>query len=714
MVAGPKFLRFFLPVIEILREMGGAGKASDVRANVINHLGIPTEEAAVTLKSGVSRVGNQVDWARHYLKASGFLAESTRGTWQLSPLGLTCDLAEIDPMVYFKAVQAMTKDNEKLDSVLVQVRLQQWIDEATNLDNPNYSHADLDHAANIYRQVTPLVQKLREDTDQFEHADVRTLIGVLNSGERMKNVIADNNKLPALCAALLALLDGEGSVAERIREAKQRIHGAGAAILGELYGWVHADDAPLFNACATDALQYLGYTFGAGDYDAFVAAHEAFKQIYEKEVGHLRPDLPLNLEIDKLYNVIDKVDLASESLGGTADATLANIFIDSEEMHWALDLIATMLRHVGIEENGDERFAITLPKNGNALHVSVGNMLILGFKGARQGEYRVRILFIHQESPYDDDAIEYEFKWPSTHDFKSYLVPVNTVRPLTDGVRDKHLQAVKAYVDSHQTLVRSSQRGIHQDPIGRAVFDKSLREALYTSDSAPTSGSPSRIAETFKGFSADAFTFMAELKVNNNKEWMEQNRERWKGSVLEPMRTLFADLGPVLKQKFDPYLVPALEIRPTAHQVLARIYKNWAAKPGNLYHDYYWGAFYRESMSKQTDAQLFVVLFANVLRFGFFVGQLARPIRDRFRRRVLDEPSSFLALINKLQLVNDFEFVHTHKESNRKIITISSAANLQEWVESGDYDLLQPRTPKDVIAQGPALTDLGQSDESER
>ena len=80
-------------------------------------------------------------------------------------------------------------------------------------------------------------------------------------------------------------------------------------MLGELYGWANPETAPLHNGCAIAALHHLGYAFSDKDYTAFVAAHEQFKQVYQQQVGRLRPDLPLNLEIDKFYNVIDKVDL---------------------------------------------------------------------------------------------------------------------------------------------------------------------------------------------------------------------------------------------------------------------------------------------------------------------------------------------------------------------------------------------------------------------
>lgn len=219
-------------------------------------------------------------------------------------------------------------------------------------------------------------------------------------------------------------------------------------------------------------------------------------------------------------------------------------------------------------------------------------------------------------------------------------------------------------------------------------------------------GEETGIARKFTGFTADAFAFMADLSANNNKAWMRENQERWKTSVREPMRALFADLGPLLKAKFDPYLVPdALEIRPTAHQVLARINKNWAATPDSLYHEYFWGAFYREGLSRQTDAQLFINLNADEIRFGFFVGEYARDLRDQFRRRVLDDTEGFHKLVDELRIAEDFEFVRTYEDGKPESIGINSAKDLQDWVESGDYDLLQPISPEEAAALGPALAD---------
>jgi len=188
-------------------------------------------------------------------------------------------------------------------------RLTQWRQEATDPAHPNYKHADLDHPAFTYATVSRLLQKLREAPDTFGRDDIVALFGALNSGQRMKNKVADENPLPELRRAIITLVDRIGTTTDKITEANQAIKFASHNMLGELYGWANSATAPLYNGCAIDALHYLGYTFSDKDYPAFVAAHERFKQVYQQQVGHLRPDLPLNLEIDKLYNVIDKVDL---------------------------------------------------------------------------------------------------------------------------------------------------------------------------------------------------------------------------------------------------------------------------------------------------------------------------------------------------------------------------------------------------------------------
>ena len=57
---GPAFLRFFRPVVEVLREIGGSGRSAEVTDLVIERMNISESEQQVILKSGQSRVYNQV------------------------------------------------------------------------------------------------------------------------------------------------------------------------------------------------------------------------------------------------------------------------------------------------------------------------------------------------------------------------------------------------------------------------------------------------------------------------------------------------------------------------------------------------------------------------------------------------------------------------------------------------------------------------------
>lgn len=49
--------------------------------------------------------------------------------------------------------------------------------------------------------------------------------------------------------------------------------------------------------------------------------------------------------------------------------------------------------------------------------------------------------------------------------------------------------------------------------------------------------------ERFEGFSAETIDFLWELRMNNSREWMEKNRERYKSVLKEPFDRLAAELA---------------------------------------------------------------------------------------------------------------------------------------------------------------------------
>lgn len=125
---GPKFLRFINPLIEVLRELGGAGRPSDIRPLVIQKLKIPEPEVAITLNSGVSRVLNQIDWARNYLKEWEFISAQERGIWRLTDKGFKENLSDEKIYELFCQTQSKYQSKENIQDTQAVV-LEKEIDE---------------------------------------------------------------------------------------------------------------------------------------------------------------------------------------------------------------------------------------------------------------------------------------------------------------------------------------------------------------------------------------------------------------------------------------------------------------------------------------------------------------------------------------------------------------------------------------------------------
>jgi len=90
----PQFLKFFIPIVESLKDLGGSGTASEVIDLAIDKLGISEKEQQETIKNGESRVRNQAQWARLYLAKGGYISATGRGIWTLTKKSLDEALTE--------------------------------------------------------------------------------------------------------------------------------------------------------------------------------------------------------------------------------------------------------------------------------------------------------------------------------------------------------------------------------------------------------------------------------------------------------------------------------------------------------------------------------------------------------------------------------------------------------------------------------------------
>ncbi len=148
---GPKFVGYFWPVIEVLKDLGGSARPAEVRERIAAMLGISEAAQAEMLQSGFPRFDNQVAWARFYLAKAGIIDSSARGVWTLTEKGRALPrLTHQEAVELFKTVHA-------------QFHADRESDEATEAEEGQVAppqEATLASTANYRQQLLDVLQQL--------------------------------------------------------------------------------------------------------------------------------------------------------------------------------------------------------------------------------------------------------------------------------------------------------------------------------------------------------------------------------------------------------------------------------------------------------------------------------------------------------------------------------------------------------------------------
>ncbi len=122
---GAQFVRFFGPLLNALRGLGGSAKADEAVDRVAQDLAVPDEILNETLPSGGSRFRNQVAWARFYLVREGLIDSSKHGVWSLTKKGfktsLTPEQARNLFLKWVKIFQEQRKAKESTEPIAERV-----------------------------------------------------------------------------------------------------------------------------------------------------------------------------------------------------------------------------------------------------------------------------------------------------------------------------------------------------------------------------------------------------------------------------------------------------------------------------------------------------------------------------------------------------------------------------------------------------------------
>lgn len=107
------FLKWFRPVIQALRDLGGSATPQDTRNKIIENEHLTEEEISETRgKSNVNKFENEVAFARNYLVYGGYIDNSAYGIWKLTDEGWKVDMTESLASEIFKIGVKATRDDK--------------------------------------------------------------------------------------------------------------------------------------------------------------------------------------------------------------------------------------------------------------------------------------------------------------------------------------------------------------------------------------------------------------------------------------------------------------------------------------------------------------------------------------------------------------------------------------------------------------------------
>lgn len=164
---GPRFIQYFQPVIDALRDLGSSGKPREVFAWIAERHAVPKEEIEGTNKSGQSKFENTVHWARFYLAKAGLIDTEQRGIWVLTEKGRKANFSHEEAYNLFKAIHSSFQRDEGQPSGIISEKAVDEAD-ASAPDEKAYFNQDA-----IQEE---LVRILRTTTDKgFEELCARLL-----------------------------------------------------------------------------------------------------------------------------------------------------------------------------------------------------------------------------------------------------------------------------------------------------------------------------------------------------------------------------------------------------------------------------------------------------------------------------------------------------------------------------------------------------------
>lgn len=201
----------------------------------------------------------------------------------------------------------------------------------------------------------------------------------------------------------------------------------------------------------------------------------------------------------------------------------------------------------------------------------------------------------------------------------------------------------------------------------------------------------------FNGFSIYTLEFLKGLKNNNNKQWFEENRDKYREYLLEPMKELAGELSPIMLS-----IDPMLEVAPA--KVISRINRDIRfSKDKSPYRANMWIAFKRIYLDWKAEPCFFFEIFPDYYRFGMGFYNIPRETLQKLRNLIDEESKGFRKVYSLYEKQSTFII---EGEKYKRILNPELSDKLNEWYQRKeiymtcnrqiDDNLFSPRLVNDI------------------
>ena len=140
----------------------------------------------------------------------------------------------------------------------------------------------------------------------------------------------------------------------------------------------------------------------------------------------------------------------------------------------------------------------------------------------------------------------------------------------------------------------------------------------------------------FEGFSKEAFDFLFDIRINNNKEWFEPRKKIYTQHIYEPLKALTDEI-------FKPFENTGMISK------TGRIYRDESYPPYLHYRDTLWIYIRYNAWDWSKTPTLYFEISPEGAEFGFRISKPVAAVMKHFRGDIADNPEYFTELIQMLR-----------------------------------------------------------------